>query len=117
MDQRFTAFGFKAPFLNLCIESSRDDNLVKEYHIDSTYRTNQAGCDLFAAIANTNGAGFPVAYLFFKHTMPEDENTLAVGCKIPALTAMFRTMQERGLVPHFMFCDKDISEITAIINI
>jgi hypothetical protein len=91
--------------------------MVKKYHVDSTYRTNQAGCKLFAVIGNINRAGFPVAYLFFKHNMQENETSLASGCKIPAMTAMFRCMHERGLAPFFMFCDKDISEIVSITNV
>ncbi|SAL97432.1 hypothetical protein [Absidia glauca] len=91
--------------------------MVKEYHVDSTYRTNQAGCELFAVIGNINGAGFPVAYLFFKHNLQENETSLASGCKIPAMTAMFQCMHERGLAPLFMFCDKDISEIVSITNV
>jgi hypothetical protein len=55
-----------------------------------------------------NRAGFPIAYLYFKHNMQENEDSLSSGCKIPALTAMFRSMHERGFSPLFMFCDKDI---------
>jgi hypothetical protein len=114
-DERYTAYGFKTPFFELCVHSS-GDNLVKEYHIDSTFRTNQAACELFAILGNVNGAGFPIAYLYFKHNMQENEDSLSSGCKIPALTAMFRSMHERGFSPLFMFCDKDISEITSITN-
>jgi hypothetical protein len=111
-DQRYTAFAFKTPFFDLCVQSS-GDNLVKEYHIDSTYRTNQAGCELFDVLGNVNGAGFPIAYMYFKHNMQENDDSLVSGCKIPALSAVFRSMQEQGLSPLFMFCDKDASEITS----
>jgi hypothetical protein len=113
-EDRYVAFGFKTPFFDLCAGSS-GDNLVKEYHVDSTYRTNRASCELFGVIANINGAGFPVAYMYFKHI--GDSTTSERNCKIPALTAFFSAIRRGGINPTFMFSDKDISEIQAIKNV
>lgn len=114
-------FAFITPFFYLCIQSPAS---IREYHVDSTFKTNRMGCELFAVVANINGAGFPIAYFMFKHfnnTINQqqlDEYTrqqdLDRRCRVPALLEFFGALQNRGINPLFMFCDKDAAEISAI---
>lgn len=39
---------------------------VEEFHVDSTYKTNRTGHELFAVVATVNGIGFPIAYFLLK---------------------------------------------------
>ena len=39
---------------------------VEEFHVDSTYKTNRSGHELFSVVASVNGIGFPIAYLLLK---------------------------------------------------
>jgi hypothetical protein len=87
-------------------------NEVKEFHVDSTFKTNRAGFELFGVIANVYGSGYPIAYLIMKvdTTSQNDQES----DKTAVLKLFFREMKNQGLNPEFMFCDKDISEINAI---
>ncbi|KAI7849552.1 hypothetical protein BDC45DRAFT_609476 [Circinella umbellata] len=46
------------------IPSRYDDD--EEFHVDSTYKTNRPGHDLFPVVATVNGIGFPIAYFLLK---------------------------------------------------
>ena len=39
---------------------------VEEFHVDSTYKTNRSGHELFSVITSLNGIGFPIAYFLLK---------------------------------------------------
>ncbi|SAM04530.1 hypothetical protein [Absidia glauca] len=52
-EDNYVAFGFKTPFFYLCAGSS-GDNLVKEYHVDSTYRTVRTFISSTLAIPRLN---------------------------------------------------------------
>ena len=42
---------------------------TKQLAIDATYGTNCAGCDLFAVLAEFDGTGVPLAYLFMEKSL------------------------------------------------
>ncbi|KAF7725365.1 hypothetical protein EC973_009631 [Apophysomyces ossiformis] len=102
-----SALGFVTSLFNVASVSP----FVEEFHVDSTYKTNRIGCELFGIIANVNGSGFPIAYMILhldpRHT-PE-ENT-----RSDVLKAFFTTLRQKGLQPKFMFTDKDVGQIAAI---
>ena len=39
---------------------------VEEFHVDSTYKTNRTGHELFSIVASVNGIGFPIAYFLLR---------------------------------------------------
>jgi hypothetical protein len=39
---------------------------VEEFLVDATYKTNRAGYELYAVIANVHGAGFLISYLLLQ---------------------------------------------------
>jgi len=41
-------------------------HLIEEFHVDATYKTNRANCELYGVMANVHGAGFPVSYLLLE---------------------------------------------------
>ena len=57
-NDRVSALGFTLPFIR--VVNHQD---VEEYHVDSTFKANQLGYELFGVIATVNGVGFPIAYL------------------------------------------------------
>ncbi|SAL97591.1 hypothetical protein, partial, partial [Absidia glauca] len=113
-------FGFKTGFFDLLVRSDQ----VTEYHVDSTYRSNNAGFELFGIVANVYGSGYPIAYLLMKINASSNNNNNnnnnnnddheENNSRIGVLKTFFQRMKSQGLNPTFMFCDKDISEINAI---
>jgi hypothetical protein len=87
---------------------------VNEYHVDSTFKTNQHDCELFAVIGSVNDAGFPIAYLYFRYTRLVTD---VAGLKKQALVQFFSELQRLGIRPVHMLCDKDASEIGAITEV
>lgn len=71
--------------------------------------TNHAGCDLYAVLAEYDGTGVPLAYMFVKK-----EGQSPPGEQTRLLENSLRTLKEKGLNPPFFGCDKDSSEIYAI---
>lgn len=57
-DGEVSAFGFTSPFFATLVRNSS----VKEWHIDSTFKTNRKGYELFGVVANCEGAGYGAAY-------------------------------------------------------
>jgi hypothetical protein len=101
-------FAFKTGFFDLLVHS----NEVTEFHVDSTYKTNRAGFELFGVVANVYGSGYPVGYLIVKiENVPQSGQASA---RIDTLKLFFQTMKNQGLNPTFMFCDKDVAEIRAV---
>jgi hypothetical protein len=49
--------GFTTGFFDLFVHSDQ----INEYHVDSTYKTNRAGFELFGIVANAQGSGYPIA--------------------------------------------------------
>jgi hypothetical protein len=105
---RVKYFAYKTGFFDLLVGNDE----VKEFHVDSTFKTNRVGFELFGVIANVYGSGYPIAYLIMKvdTTVPNDQESQ----RIAVLKLFFQTMKNQGLNPTFMFCDKDRSEINAI---
>ncbi|SAM02978.1 hypothetical protein [Absidia glauca] len=108
-------FGFKTGFFNILTRS----NQVTEYHVDSTYKTNRAGFELFGVVANVYGSGYPIAYLIVKvdtSATPSRLNNDVVQDtpRVAALKTFFQVMKDQGFNPTFMFTDKDQAEINAI---
>ena len=103
------AFGFATPLFNRIISAQS----VNEYHIDSTFKTNRAGYELFVVISSVNGAGFPIAYLVLDthHAVDRDH------AKTAEIQEFFRALRNEGLRPHFMMTDKDSAQIYAIRSI
>lgn len=88
---------------------------TKELAIDATYGTNSAGCDLFAVLAEFDGTGVPVAYLFVqKSVSPESAMSGVPGTMTKILEKFLRPLRDLGFNPSFFGCDKDKSEINAI---
>jgi hypothetical protein len=101
--------GFKTGFFDLFVQSDQ----VTEYHVDSTYKTNRAGFELFGVVANVYGSGYPIAYLIVKVTSNANVSGEDTG-RITALKTFFQEMKDRGFNPTFFFTDKDQAEINAI---
>ena len=73
------------------------------------------GYELFGVIANFNGCGFPIAYMFLgdnnARIIPEHERTPS---RMDMIQRFFRTLRHAGFAPAFMFSDKDVGQINGI---
>ncbi|OQV12318.1 hypothetical protein BV898_13429 [Hypsibius exemplaris] len=78
----------------------------KDFYVDSTYGTNKQGMELFVCMATINGEGYPISYLVLS-------SITAAGGKVVALKEWFSQLKMRGVLPEFIFMDKDQAEITA----
>ncbi|KAI9484540.1 hypothetical protein BDB00DRAFT_878740 [Zychaea mexicana] len=90
--------------------------LAEEYHVDSTFKTNRAGYELFRTVATVIGVRFPIAYMLLKLTPQSqlvndgEDDTFHVG-----VIAEFSTcLKQAGLQTKFMFTDEDWGQICAI---
>ena len=85
---------------------------AKEVVIDATFGTNNVGMDLYAVLAELDGIWVPLAYLFIE----KDNSTgsTRAGTMTQILDQFLRPLNESGLAPSFVGCDKDKSEINAI---
>ncbi|CAK7565191.1 MAG: hypothetical protein SEPTF4163_003101 [Sporothrix epigloea] len=94
---------------------SRLSTTVKELSMDATYGTNNAGMDLFAVLAEVDGAGIPLAHLFLETVQGDDGSSNArPGAITVVLSRFLQTLRDAGFNPTFFGCDKDLSEIKAI---
>ena len=87
---------------------------MEEFHVDSTYKTNRLGYELFGIVANINGCGFPIAYMIFgvdETRVPENRRR---PTRMDFIHRFFRCLHNNGLGPKFMFSDKDLGQINAI---
>jgi hypothetical protein len=88
---------------------------AKELAIDATFGTNNSGMDLFAVLAELDGTGVPLAYLFVEILASEDGVKRSdAGATTHLLDQFLRALKISGFDPAFFGCDKDRSEITAI---
>ncbi|KAI0996088.1 hypothetical protein K3495_g12092 [Podosphaera aphanis] len=105
----FTTANLRALAIYIHASISNLAQNTKEIAIDATFGTNNAGMDLFAVLAEFDGTGTPLAYLFIQKIAPT---------KAGAMTQVFVRFMEKmlfgGLDPSFIGCDKDKSEINAI---
>lgn len=87
-------------------------DLVEEFCIDSTYKTNRQGSELFGVLANVNGAGYPITYLLYNTTHAPAE---AEQPKTTILTNFFGTLHnDYNMHPAIMISDKDTTQMGAI---
>ncbi|KAI9491741.1 hypothetical protein BDB00DRAFT_930163 [Zychaea mexicana] len=111
----YSAIGFTMPLFDVICGSQQ---LAEEYHVDSTYKTNRAGYELFGIVATVNGVGFPIAYMLLKLTPQSqlvndgEDDTFRVG----VIAEFFKCLKQAGLQPKFMFTDKDWGQICAILE-
>lgn len=88
---------------------------TKEVAIDSTFGTNNAGMELFAVLAEYDGAGFPLAYCFCQTMALEPgPGRSQPGAQTQILCQFLQHLRGLGLQPAFFGTDKDQSEISAI---
>lgn len=88
---------------------------TKEVAMDATFGTNNAGMDLFTILAEYDGSGIPLAYLFVQRMTPESGVGGADPGALPNILCQFLSyLRDRGLKPTFFGTDKDRSEIFAI---
>ncbi|KAG2214782.1 hypothetical protein INT45_011563 [Circinella minor] len=60
--QQYSTLGFTMPLFRVICEMAE----VEEFHVDSTYKTNRTGHELFSIVASVNGIGFPIAYFLLR---------------------------------------------------
>lgn len=107
-EHNLNASAFLTPLCNvLCLRN----DLVQEFYIDSTYKTNRQNHELFVVLANVNGAGYPVAYLLVDTTRAPPDATTP---KTVIITDFLRSLSAAGMNPQFMFSDKDAAQMRAI---
>ncbi|CAK5283818.1 unnamed protein product [Mycena citricolor] len=84
---------------------------VEEIAMDSTWKTNAAGYELYAIVAEANGTALPLAFVF---TTSAGE-AAAEGAKDRMLQQVLRAISTDDGAPNirFVHTDKDLSEINA----
>lgn len=109
-NDRVSALGFSLPFIRIVNHEN-----VEEYHVDSTFKTNQLGYELFGVIATVHGVGFPIAYMLLR-IEPSASNITETRTSI--ITQFFEKLcDNEHLRPAFFFSDKDMGQINAIEHI
>ncbi|KAI9059933.1 hypothetical protein FKP32DRAFT_1760738 [Trametes sanguinea] len=81
---------------------------TQELAMDSTWNTNGGNFELFAAVADANGSGIPLAFMFIK------TSDAASGAKQTMLERFLGSLKALGVKPEFTLSDKDWSEINAM---
>ncbi|GJE99912.1 hypothetical protein PsYK624_161870 [Phanerochaete sordida] len=82
---------------------------TQELGMDSTWNTNSANFELFAAVAGAEGSGIPLAFL-----MIQSSKEAAEGAKEQLITSFLSQLKARGVNPEYTLSDKDWSEINAM---
>ena len=96
------------------IETTRQGE-AKELAMDATFGTNNAGMDLFAVLAELDGTGIPLAYIFVETLPSEDSNRRSdPGATTHILSQFIYYLKDSGFNPIFFGTDKDHSEISAV---
>ncbi|KAI0997413.1 hypothetical protein K3495_g10769 [Podosphaera aphanis] len=85
---------------------------TREIAIDATYGTNNAGMELHAVPAELDRAGAPMAYLFVEKN--NSFGTSSPGTMTQVIYQFLRVLDNLGVNPFFVDCDKDKSDINAI---
>lgn len=113
--QTFSSVGICA--LGIYIEASISSlaQQTKELVIDATYGTNNAGMELYSVLAELDGTGVPLAYMFVEKCGSTGSNRpMEDGAMTHVLDQFLRPLFLAGFTPSFFGCDKDKSEINAI---
>ena len=77
--------------------------ITKELVIDATYGTNSAGCDLFAVLAEFDGTGVPLAYLFVDRSVSSETAFSNTQGKMALILKQFlRHLKNMGMNPYFL---------------
>ena len=88
---------------------------AKELVMDATYGTNSAGMDMFAVLAELDGSGIPLCYMFVEKGTTENTKPSAnEGATIAVITTFLSPLKDHGFNPHFFGTDKDAAEIFAV---
>ncbi|KAI0994329.1 hypothetical protein K3495_g13853 [Podosphaera aphanis] len=103
----FRALGF---YIRASIDAL--SGTTREIVIDTTYGTNNAGMELNAVLAELDRTGAPMAYLFVEKNNPF--GTSSPGTMTQVIYQFLRVLDDLGVNPSFVNCDKDKSEINAI---
>ena len=84
--------------------------------IDATHGTNNSALNLYAVLAEHDGTGVPLAYLFVGNARDASPVDSAIGAATNIFEPFLRGLQSVNsqLNPTFFGCDKDFSEINAI---
>ncbi|KAI0993450.1 hypothetical protein K3495_g14735 [Podosphaera aphanis] len=93
---------------------------AKELLIDATYGTNSSGMSLSVVLAELDGTGVPLCYLFLGTASISDQKLSsadAKGATTCILKQFLQSLKDAGYSPKFFGCDKDNSEISAIRNV
>jgi MULE transposase domain len=104
---RGLAMFLKKPMRTLASEA-------KELAMDATFGTNNAGMDLYAVLAEVDGAGIPLAYLFLEVQVIDGTRRADAGAVTHVLDQFLRRTRASGFNPTFFGVDKDTAEISAI---
>ncbi|GJE92122.1 hypothetical protein PsYK624_082750 [Phanerochaete sordida] len=83
----------------------------QELAMDSTFGTNGANYELFAAVAGAEGSGIPMAFCYIQ---TDKDNPDRVGSKQLVLESFLKLLKGRGIHPEYVLTDKDWSEINAM---
>lgn len=88
---------------------------VVELCMDATYGTNNEGMELYAVLAEVDGTGIPIAYMFVDKTVNNANPASNLPGGVTYLLQQFlATLRNLGFRPRFVGTDKDRSEINAI---
>ncbi|CAK5263800.1 unnamed protein product [Mycena citricolor] len=82
---------------------------TEEIAMDSTWKTNAAGYELYAIVAEANGTALPLAFVFTTST----GDNAAEGAKDRMLQQVLGAVSRKCPNIQFVHTDKDISEINA----
>ncbi|KAG6848311.1 hypothetical protein H0H93_001313, partial [Arthromyces matolae] len=83
---------------------------IEELAMDSTWKTNALGYELYAILGEANGQGIPVAFAFTTST----DGTAPEGAKDRMMKQVIRHVYSQCPNIRFTLSDKDISEINAL---
>ncbi|CAG8751100.1 8172_t:CDS:2, partial [Gigaspora margarita] len=93
-------------FISATYLLEEDDEHLLLYN--ATYKTNSAEFELYVIIANIEGVGYPISYLFLN-----SPKNVPFTCTT-ALIKYLDSLQKQGVNPTFVFSDKDFAQIDAI---
>jgi len=89
--------------------------LVQELTMDATYGTNSGIYSLFAVLAEVDGTGILLAYVFAN---PTGDRTLSTSAPLMELLhQVLSKVREEGFDPAFFGCDKDLAEKCNLVRI
>ncbi|KAJ7625689.1 hypothetical protein FB45DRAFT_979820 [Roridomyces roridus] len=85
---------------------------VVEIGVDATYDTNSKHLELYSIMAEHEGAGFPISYLYLSTA-----TSISQGKRKKALTAWAKCVRDTyGVFPKFTHVDKDMAEIGTLLE-